>query len=219
MGAWSLPGQRKEDWRRFRNPVADSNKKPTKAKMMQHSRGCLQLCSSSWLSEMATPCPTVPLGPIGWQIWRSLNKTSALAEAGLLQKRAAKTSSREERVHVFMWRSCFSFKITLHHVTRVLRLISSIRGLMGRAHKAWKLSLQTPSALSLCCQCEVTKENTICEIEQMILFGTWSTCMFSTWHAWSGVAWGAGGRNESLDDIKKEWNVILASDLLYTEHN
>lgn len=146
---------------------------------MQHSRGCLQPSLSSWLSEMATPCPKAPLGPIGWQIWRSLNKTSASAEAGSLHNRAAKTSTRGKHVHVCMQHGCFSFKITLHHDTSVLQLISSIRGLTRRAYKAWKLSLQICSnirntlkhyfMLSVWFQGEVTKENRKCEIEQIIV--------------------------------------------------
>lgn len=144
---------------------------------MQHSRGCLQHSLSSWLGEMATPCPIGPLGQIGWQIWRSLNKTSALAGAGSLQNRAAKT--RGKHVHVYMRHGCFSFKITLHHDTSVLQLISSIRGLTRWVYKAWKLFLQTCSnilntlkqyyMLSVWFQGEVTKENWKCGIEQIIV--------------------------------------------------
>lgn len=225
-GARSLPGQRKEGYRKFRNPAADSNKKPTKAKMMQHSRGSLQPCSSSWLSEMATPCPTGPLGPINWQIWRSLNKTSASAEAGSLQKKKSCKDKLERRTCACVYAAellFFQNHFAPCHMCASAHLLHQKAD--GKGTQSLKTlspnSLHTLKHYTLCCQCEVTKENPICEIEQMILFCTWSTCMFSTWHAQSGVAWGAGGRNEPLDDIKKEWNVILASDVLYREdkHN
>lgn len=72
---------------------------------MQHSRECLQR-SSSLQTETATPCPSGPLGPIGFTSAdrKTLNKTSAEAGTLLIKVRQKKgMETHGVSMHALHW--------------------------------------------------------------------------------------------------------------------